>query len=124
MTLYQPATPYSDAILRPPCSKCGTKMQLARIEPDMPDHDRRTFECSNCQHSESVVVGCSQVSTGRYIDQLIGSGSAGALGRLLIGIPIVSDPRHTTGAAKPFLGVALRFKASKGDDAAAWKARL
>jgi hypothetical protein len=48
----------------------------------------------------------------------------GALGALLIGIPIVSDPRHTTGAAKPFLGVALRFKASKGDDAAAWKARL
>ena len=50
--------------------------------------------------------------------------SRGRLGRLLIGIPIVSDPRHTTGAAKPFLGVALRFKASKGDDAAAWKARL
>src|SRR5207302_7195234 len=50
--------------------------------------------------------------------------SRGRLGRLLIGIPIVSDPRHTTGAAKPLLGVAFRFKSSKGDDAAAWKARL
>src|SRR5947209_16819273 len=40
MTLYKPATAYSDSIVRPQCSECGTTMLLARIEPDKPDHDR------------------------------------------------------------------------------------
>jgi transcription elongation factor Elf1 len=31
-------------------------MMLSRIEPDMPDHDKRTFECSMCNHEESFVV--------------------------------------------------------------------
>jgi hypothetical protein len=31
-------------------------MLLARIEPDKPDHDKRTFVCSICDHSESFVV--------------------------------------------------------------------
>ncbi len=54
MTTYQPATPF---IIRPPCSRCGTRMMLARIEPDAPGHDRRSFECSKCgnEHSEVVV---------------------------------------------------------------------
>jgi hypothetical protein len=56
MTLYKPATPYSDSIERPPCSECGTTMLLARIEPDKPDHDRRTFQCAKCGHSMSEVV--------------------------------------------------------------------
>jgi ribosomal protein S27AE len=56
MTLYQPATPYSDSIERPQCSECGTTMLLARIEPDKPDHDRRTFQCAKCGHSLSEVV--------------------------------------------------------------------
>ena len=56
MTLFQPATPYSDTIPRPPCPKCSTKMWLARIEPDQPGHDRRIFECPECEHAESVVV--------------------------------------------------------------------
>jgi hypothetical protein len=56
MTRYQPATAYSDAIVRPPCTKCGTVMLLARIEPDKPGHDLRTFECPKCEHSESVVI--------------------------------------------------------------------
>ncbi len=57
MTIYQPATPYSATIIRPPCSRCGTRMMLARIEPDAPGHDRRSFECSKCgnEHSEVVV---------------------------------------------------------------------
>jgi len=42
---------------RPNCSKCGTKMWLTRVEPpDKPDHDVRTFECPECDHSETVVV--------------------------------------------------------------------
>jgi transcription elongation factor Elf1 len=31
-------------------------MLLARIEPDKPDHDKRTFECPKCGNSESFVV--------------------------------------------------------------------
>jgi hypothetical protein len=56
MTIFGPATPYSNSIVRPPCSKCGLRMLLARIEPDKPDHDKRTFVCSICDHSESFVV--------------------------------------------------------------------
>ena len=56
MTIYQPASPYSAAIIRPPCPKCGAKMLLARIEPDKPDHDKRTFECPSCGNEHSEVV--------------------------------------------------------------------
>ena len=31
-------------------------MMLARIEPDKPGHDKRTFECPECQHIEIVLV--------------------------------------------------------------------
>ena len=32
-------------------------MWLARIEPtDKPDHDLRTLECPQCEHSETLVV--------------------------------------------------------------------
>jgi DNA-directed RNA polymerase subunit RPC12/RpoP len=41
---------------RSPCSKCGAKMMLARIEPDTPDRDRRTYECPKCGAEESMVL--------------------------------------------------------------------
>ena len=44
------------AIERPACPKCGIRMMLTRVEPDEPDHDKRTFECFECGHSKSVVV--------------------------------------------------------------------
>ena len=56
MTIFLPATPYSNAIVRPPCAKCGTQMLLKLIEPDAPDHDKRTFACPKCQHELSMVV--------------------------------------------------------------------
>jgi hypothetical protein len=56
MTRYSPATAYSASITRPPCAECGTAMMLARIEPDVADHDLRTFECPKCEHSQSLVV--------------------------------------------------------------------
>jgi hypothetical protein len=31
-------------------------MMLARIVPEAPGEDRRTFECPMCEHSESIVV--------------------------------------------------------------------
>ena len=33
-------------IPHPNCPKCGTPMWLARIEPDEPNYDRRTYECA------------------------------------------------------------------------------
>jgi hypothetical protein len=34
----------------------ATQMYLARIEPERPGHDLRTFECPRCQHVETAVV--------------------------------------------------------------------
>ena len=34
----------------PTCEKCGAKMWLVRIEPDAPGHDRRSFECPQCEN--------------------------------------------------------------------------
>jgi ribosomal protein S27E len=54
MTLLQPTAAHSNAMIRLPCPKCGTTMMLTRIEPDTPGHDRRTFECPQCENSETV----------------------------------------------------------------------
>jgi hypothetical protein len=40
----------------PCCPKCGSKMWLALIAPDQPDHDLRVFQCPDCDHLESRVV--------------------------------------------------------------------
>ena len=40
----------------PPCPRCGISMALVRIEPDEPNHDRRTFECEQYEWSHSVIV--------------------------------------------------------------------
>jgi hypothetical protein len=50
--------------------------------------------------------------------------SRGRLGGLPIGIPVIPDPRHTTGAVQPPLGVVLRFKAPKSDRVAVREMRL
>jgi hypothetical protein len=49
-------TPQAPVLDRPLCPKCARLMWLARIEPDKPDHDRRTFECCECDHTDTVVV--------------------------------------------------------------------
>jgi hypothetical protein len=46
----------SQQIEQPTCPQCGAAMWLARIEPDKPDHDRRTFECPVCDHVVRTVV--------------------------------------------------------------------
>jgi len=56
MTIYQPASPYSDAIVRPVCSRCEAQTMLSRIEPDKPDHDKRSFECIKCGNEHTEVV--------------------------------------------------------------------
>jgi transposase-like protein len=49
-------TAHQQKIERPTCPRCGAMMWIARIEPDKPDHDRRTFECPSCDHSVTEVV--------------------------------------------------------------------
>ena len=56
MTRYRLDTAATKAIIRPPCEKCGSSTLLARVEPDEPGYDRRTFECPICNHSHSVIV--------------------------------------------------------------------
>ena len=56
MTLYKPATAYSDTILRPLCAKCGTRMMLSRIEPDSLGREKHTFECPSCDTETSDIV--------------------------------------------------------------------
>jgi hypothetical protein len=38
------------------CPGCGKPMRLARIEPDKPGFDLRTFECAKCSTGESFLV--------------------------------------------------------------------
>jgi hypothetical protein len=39
----------------PICPRCGVRMWLATIEPDSPDHDKRTFECPQCENVVSEI---------------------------------------------------------------------
>ena len=42
---------YSPRVIAcPSCPKCGTRMLLVRIFPDIPGIDRRTYECPRCEH--------------------------------------------------------------------------
>jgi hypothetical protein len=50
------------AVTRP---KYGATRMLARIEPDSPGYDMRTFECPACGLSESLVVHFGGV--GRFL---------------------------------------------------------
>jgi hypothetical protein len=52
-TVFDPARLALDL---PKCPNCGAPMWLSRIEPDKPNHDRRTFECSQCDQSHTEVV--------------------------------------------------------------------
>jgi DNA-directed RNA polymerase subunit RPC12/RpoP len=46
----------SQEVELPECTKCGAPMWLTHIEPDEPDHDRRTFECQACGNSKTEIV--------------------------------------------------------------------
>lgn len=56
MMNYHLRTAHADAIIRPHCPKCGTQLMLTRIEPNDPGQEKRTFECPNCEHAESIVA--------------------------------------------------------------------
>ena len=52
----QPPTLFRDRLMEAPCTKCGAKMTLARIEPDKPGYDLRTFECTKCNNVDQYIV--------------------------------------------------------------------
>jgi ribosomal protein S27AE len=56
MTFSEHALKHAPITARPECPKCAAQMYLARIDPDEPGFDRRTFECPRCQHVEIAVV--------------------------------------------------------------------
>jgi hypothetical protein len=55
MTTYQPATPHSDSIKRPDCSKCATTMRLFGIEAERPGYELHSFECPKCNHIQTAI---------------------------------------------------------------------
>jgi hypothetical protein len=56
VTLYQPATAHSNAIVRPNCTSCGTPTLLFGIEAaDRPGYELQTFVCPDCKHVETAV---------------------------------------------------------------------
>jgi len=46
----------SPDIERPTCPACGQLMWIARISPDAPGYDKRTFDCPVCEISQIAVV--------------------------------------------------------------------
>jgi len=56
MTKYQPVTAASNALVRPPCPKCGMKTDLIGIEAEKPGYDLNTFECPACGQFETSVT--------------------------------------------------------------------
>ena len=53
-----PASPtlFRDLLMEAPCTKCGAKMSLARIEPDKLGYDLRTFECTKCNNVDQYII--------------------------------------------------------------------
>ena len=66
MTIYKPATPYSDSIKRPDCPRCQTRMMLARIRPiaDKLGQDECTFECPKCENELTQQCQFNEASSG------------------------------------------------------------
>jgi hypothetical protein len=48
--------PQQRIIGRPFCEMCKSQMWLSCIEPDEPDHDKRTFECPVCPNFTVKIV--------------------------------------------------------------------
>jgi hypothetical protein len=51
VTNIQKSESQSDRIDHPECNRCGTKMWLARISPDVAGKEYRMFECPVCEIS-------------------------------------------------------------------------
>ena len=47
---------------RPHCPNCGTRMWLARIEPDEPSYETRTFECPEAGPREPYCASSARLN--------------------------------------------------------------
>lgn len=56
MTFSEYTLENSPITARPECPDCTVPMYLARITPEKPGYDLRTFECPRCQNSLRVPV--------------------------------------------------------------------
>ena len=54
--LTQAPTLFRDILMEAPCTKCGAKMKLARVEPAKPGYDLRAFECTKCNNVDQYIV--------------------------------------------------------------------
>jgi hypothetical protein len=52
------------AIQRLRCSKCQTRMTLARILPGPTGFELRTFDCSSCDHVEKIAIASDPTKSG------------------------------------------------------------
>jgi transposase-like protein len=50
------SAPLTIAMGCPICPRCGTRMLLARIFPDRPGYNRRTYECPRCEYDLTEIV--------------------------------------------------------------------
>jgi DNA-directed RNA polymerase subunit M/transcription elongation factor TFIIS len=55
MARFHPQTATTNVMAQRACPKCSATMMLARIEPEQPGYDLRTFECRSCGQTESVI---------------------------------------------------------------------
>ncbi|HET9801090.1 MAG TPA: hypothetical protein VFP82_05335 [Chthoniobacterales bacterium] len=60
--------PQQRIIGRPFCEICRSQMWLACIEPDAPNHDKRTFECPVCPNITVKIVKYRSENAPRRID--------------------------------------------------------
>jgi hypothetical protein len=58
------SVPSLAAIERPHCSRCQTRMDLARIVPGPKGYDFRNFECAKCDHAESRMICTEPMTSG------------------------------------------------------------
>ena len=64
MHLAYPTEPSLTVIKRPRCRKCQTRMNLARIMPGPKGYDYRTFECTKCDHTDTIAVCTAPMKSG------------------------------------------------------------
>ena len=80
----QAPTLFRDRLMEAPCTKCGAKTTLARIEPDKPGYDLRTFECTKCHNVVEYIVEYETSSPWVLVARGSSPGSAGGLSLAVI----------------------------------------
>jgi hypothetical protein len=64
MPLAYPTEPSLILMKRPSCPKCQTRMSVARIMPGPKGYNYRTFECTKCDHANTITVYTDPMKSG------------------------------------------------------------